>query len=102
MTLWIVRSTGEFPRVECSREANRSAVAEVILSEVDNVDASTILLSTRRRTAFGSIFLGSVSRKVIRRAKCPVILVHSRLHRQGAARSSHTRKDPPDQHNLAA
>jgi len=58
------------------RIAKRTRVADEILAEARYFGANAIVLGARRRRLLVSLLLGSVSYSVMRRANCPVILVH--------------------------
>jgi nucleotide-binding universal stress UspA family protein len=58
------------------RIAKRTRVPDEILAEARSFGANAIVLGARRRRLLASLLLGSVSHSVLRRANCPVILVH--------------------------
>jgi nucleotide-binding universal stress UspA family protein len=65
------------------RDARRERVGQVIAAEAERLDVGCIVLGTHAHGAWLSALLGSVSRKVARRATRPVILVrapHDRQH----------------------
>jgi nucleotide-binding universal stress UspA family protein len=64
--------------------ARDTTIAETILSEADEVEASAIVLGTRGLTRVKSLLLGSVSHAVLQHADRPVIVVPSP---QGGARA---------------
>ena len=49
--------------------------AEVILQEVERVEADLVVLGAHGHTALGEVLLGSVSNKVAQRSRAPVLLV---------------------------
>jgi nucleotide-binding universal stress UspA family protein len=51
------------------------ATAEKILEEAESRSADWIVVGTHGRTALASAFVGSVSRGVLRGARCPVVVV---------------------------
>lgn len=51
------------------------AAAEKIAAEAARLGAGLIIVGTHRRGALGEWFLGSVSKEVLRRAPCPVLVV---------------------------
>lgn len=59
------------------RSADRSDLVRAILYEADGIAASAILLGGRRRGMVLTVLLGSVSRRIVRGARCPVIVVNS-------------------------
>ena len=61
--------------VVCS--AYRSDLVRAILGEANGIAASAILLGGRPRRALVTALLGSVSRRIARNARCPVILVNA-------------------------
>jgi nucleotide-binding universal stress UspA family protein len=48
---------------------------EVILMEADRLNAGTIILGPSQKTTFDKMVIGSVSLEIIKRARCPVIVV---------------------------
>lgn len=59
-----------------NRIAKRTCIADEILAEARDFGANAIVLGARRRRLLVSMLLGSISHSVMRRANCPVILVH--------------------------
>jgi nucleotide-binding universal stress UspA family protein len=57
--------------------ARHTTIANAILAESDEVDASAIVLGTRGLTGVKSLLLGSVSHAVVQHADRPVIVVPS-------------------------
>ncbi|MCS6975828.1 MAG: universal stress protein [Gemmatales bacterium] len=49
--------------------------AEEILEHADQCHADLIVMGTHGRTGLGRLLMGSVAEHVLRRAKCPVLLV---------------------------
>jgi nucleotide-binding universal stress UspA family protein len=64
------------------RNARRDRVGHVIAAEAERLDVGCIVMATHAHGAWLSAFLGSVSRKVVRRAKRPVILVRPQHRRR--------------------
>jgi nucleotide-binding universal stress UspA family protein len=60
------------------RDARRDRVSDVIAAEAERLDVRGIVLGTHSHGAWLSAFLGSVTRRVARRATRPVILVRAR------------------------
>jgi nucleotide-binding universal stress UspA family protein len=57
-------------------DALRTQIAAVIAREADDWGADVIVLVRRPRTALGILLRGSVSEQVMRKAACPVLIVH--------------------------
>jgi nucleotide-binding universal stress UspA family protein len=51
---------------------------DAIVEQVDAIGADLLVLGTHGRSGFQRLFLGSVSEKVIRRARCPTLIVPAR------------------------
>jgi len=76
--------------VSLAREAGLDAEGLVVADEVSVTDtlvrvaaerdASAIAVGARGRGAVGELLLGSTSQGVIRRAKCPVVVVRQHQH----------------------
>jgi nucleotide-binding universal stress UspA family protein len=49
---------------------------ETILATADEIDAELIAVGSNRHGAIGTIFLGSVSRRLVKLSKRPVLVVH--------------------------
>jgi nucleotide-binding universal stress UspA family protein len=49
---------------------------ETILAVADEIDAELIAIGSNRHGALGTIYFGSVSKEVLRRARRPVLIVH--------------------------
>jgi nucleotide-binding universal stress UspA family protein len=59
------------------RDARRERVGQVIAGEAERLDVGCIVLGTHAHGAWTSALLGSVSRRVARRATRPVLLVRA-------------------------
>ena len=66
---------GESP-FEIRTELREGPEAESILDFAENSQADIIVMGTRGMGAIKGLLLGSVSRKVIHYANCPVMVVH--------------------------
>ena len=53
----------------------QGATAETILREADRLSADVVLMGTRARGAVRELFVGSVSKEVLRRSTRPVLLI---------------------------
>ncbi len=51
------------------------AVAHVIISVADEINADIIAMSTHARTGVAHLFLGSVAEKILRASRLPVMLI---------------------------
>ena len=58
--------------------------ADEILKRADEIGPELIAMGSHGRSGFLEFFLGSVSRKVLDRARCPVLVVRSPSQQQGA------------------
>jgi nucleotide-binding universal stress UspA family protein len=63
--------------VECQLQEER-LVHDAILAQVDATQADLLVLGTHGRSGFQRLFLGSVTEKVIRKVKCPTLIVPPR------------------------
>jgi nucleotide-binding universal stress UspA family protein len=63
--------------VDCQLQEER-LVHEAILAQVDATRADLLVLGTHGRSGFQRLFLGSVTEKVMRKAKCPTLIVPPR------------------------
>jgi nucleotide-binding universal stress UspA family protein len=52
-------------------------VVDAVLAVVDEVDATMLVVGTRRRTPVGKMLLGSVAQRLILDARCPVLAVRA-------------------------
>ncbi len=85
--------------------ARRASVPCVIVDEAKAFNAGTIILGARQRRFLWSALMGSTSLSVMRRASCPVLLVHPPRGPRGPTRGYSVGDDPrehPDTHRLAA
>ena len=60
--------------------ADELSVADTLVRVAAERDASAIAVGARGRGAVGGLLLGSTSQGVIRRAKCPVVVVRHHQH----------------------
>lgn len=63
------------PEVECVRHLLAGEPAEQIDAYAEHHDIGMIVLGTHGRTGLSRIIMGSVAEKVVRGAKCPVLVV---------------------------
>jgi nucleotide-binding universal stress UspA family protein len=70
----------------CLREGHATSQ---ILAVADEFKADLIIMGTHRRGMLASFFMGSVSKAVLRDAKCPVMLVTGNPAHSNAPRTSH-------------
>ncbi len=64
------------PSLDIRQELVEGPEAESILKVAQNNGADLIVMGTRGLGAVKGLFLGSVSREVIRHSTCPVMVVH--------------------------
>jgi nucleotide-binding universal stress UspA family protein len=62
-------------------DAPHVSVAETIVSVAHERDAQALVVGARGHSRAGEVLLGSVSREVVRHARCPVVVV--RRHDEG-------------------
>ena len=63
-------------KIEVHTELLEGLEAEAILKAAENLHADLIVMGTRGFGAVKGLLIGSVSRKVIHYASCPVMVVH--------------------------
>ena len=64
-------------QVDCQLQEER-LVHDAILAQVATTQADLLVLGTHGRSGFQRLFLGSVTEKVIRKVKCPTLIVPPR------------------------
>ena len=64
-------------KVDCLLQEER-LVHDAILAQADATHADLLVLGTHGRSGFQRLFLGSVTEKVMRKAKCPTLIVPPR------------------------
>jgi nucleotide-binding universal stress UspA family protein len=64
-------------QVDCQLQEER-LVHDAILAQVADTQADLLVLGTHGRSGFQRLFLGSVTEKVIRKVKCPTLIVPPR------------------------
>lgn len=75
--LWAVPLPNEKPRVVHRSVRVGEAVAE-ILKYAEDKHIDLIVMGSHGRTGFSHLFLGSVAEAVVRRARCPVMVIRPR------------------------
>jgi len=65
-------------QVEC--QVRDGAVTDAILALAESVKADLIVMGTHGRHGFDHLMLGSVTEKVLRKARCPVLVVRRPVH----------------------
>ena len=71
------RATEAGLKAEPSARTQDTTIADAILAEAAEVDASAIVMGTRGLTGIKSVLLGSVSHAVVHHATVPVVIVPS-------------------------
>jgi nucleotide-binding universal stress UspA family protein len=71
-----VRAAG----IACTAVVRRGQAAPEILSFLDEARPSLVIMGTHGRTGVAHALLGSVTERVMQRAKCPVLVVPSVEH----------------------
>jgi nucleotide-binding universal stress UspA family protein len=62
--------------IELIKQSKEGSPADVILKTVDEEDVDLIVMGTSGKHGLDRFLLGSVTEKVVRSAKCPVLAVH--------------------------
>lgn len=62
--------------VRLIKESKEGSPADVILKTVENEDIDLIVMGTSGKHGLDRFLLGSVTEKVVRSAKCPVLAIH--------------------------
>jgi nucleotide-binding universal stress UspA family protein len=62
--------------IKLIKESKEGSPADVILKTVDDQDVDLIVMGTSGKHGLDRFLLGSVTEKVVRSAKCPVLAVH--------------------------
>jgi nucleotide-binding universal stress UspA family protein len=62
--------------IKLIKESKEGSPADVILKTVDDEDIDLIVMGTSGKHGLDRFLLGSVTEKVVRSAKCPVLAVH--------------------------
>lgn len=75
--------------VECRSLLCLNDAAEAILSEAEGSDVGLIVMSSHGRGGFDRMLHGSVAEKVLRRAKCPVLLVRAEAEKAAPPTKEH-------------
>jgi nucleotide-binding universal stress UspA family protein len=74
---FVAEEGGPVP-IEC-RVAEASSAAAAICAEAEKIPADLLVMGTHGRTGFERLVLGSVTERVVRRDRCPVLTVPERL-----------------------
>ena len=78
------RARAEEAGVSAHTRLLRGDPADEIVAYADNVDAGLIVVGSRGYGAVASALLGSVSRAILREARCPVLVVRGAAARRAA------------------
>jgi nucleotide-binding universal stress UspA family protein len=62
--------------IELIKQSKEGSPADIILKTVDEEDVDLIVMGTSGKHGLDRFLLGSVTEKVVRSAKCPVLAVH--------------------------
>ncbi|HMK53978.1 MAG TPA: universal stress protein [Methanobacteriaceae archaeon] len=66
----------ESPEVKITLVSKEGSPAEVILKTIEDQDIDLVVMGTSGKHGLDRFLLGSVTEKVVRSAKCPVLAVH--------------------------
>ena len=70
-----LRALGEEPAQLTVHSSSERDIGEFILTVVDEVDASLVIIGLRRKPPIGKLNLGASARRVVLGAPCPVLAV---------------------------
>ncbi len=70
------------PGREVSGVVKPGAIAETILAEADAREAQLIVMGSHGHGTFAELIVGGVSKVVLRKAKCPVLIIPPELARR--------------------
>ena len=73
----INRLSDDFSDIEISSYVKRGVPSEEVLREQEEKDIDLIVMASHGRTGISRILIGSVAEKVMRGAKCPVMLIRN-------------------------
>ncbi len=61
--------------VEVDADVQIGTPSEVILEKADELDVNLVILGSHGKTGLSRLLMGSVAESVVRKAKCPVLIV---------------------------
>jgi len=67
---------GRCQNVKLTSEIKEGHPADVILKTIDQENIDLVVMGASGRTGLNKFLLGSVTEKVVRTAKCPVLIIH--------------------------
>ena len=70
----IIRSERE-KGVEVQAEVQIGTPSEIILDRAEELDVNLVILGSHGKTGLSRLLMGSVAESVVRKAKCPVLIV---------------------------
>lgn len=68
------------PRIDSKTELRSGTPYNEIVRAAGQLDVDLIIMSTHGRTGFVHTFMGSTTERVVRHARCPVLVVREREH----------------------
>jgi len=68
------------PGIDCDKVIRRGRAFLEIINYAKEASVDMIVMGTHGRTALSQMLMGSVADKVVRKAPCPVVTVHSPGH----------------------
>ena len=78
----LARLAGTIKDVVVETKVISGSPAHEIINAVESLHTDLIVIPTHGRTGLAHVFFGSVSEKVLRLAKCPVLTVRPELHKK--------------------
>jgi len=64
------------PQIEITLVSKEGSPADVVLKTIEEEDIDLVVMGTSGKHGLDRFLLGSVTEKVVRSAKCPVLAVH--------------------------